>query len=72
MASHEVAIMVTERRIDTTPRTARATWRRDGPSPAFIDAGVFDISAAGMLTFKESPDYEMPADAEPTTHTWSP
>ena len=28
------------------------------------DAGVFDISGAGVLTFNESPDYEMPADAD--------
>ena len=58
----------------TTPRTARATWR---PSLRWIrkrtaiswslsgtDAGVFDISGAGVLTFNESPDYEMSADAD--------
>ena len=28
------------------------------------DAGVFGISGAGVLTFNESPDYEMPADAD--------
>ena len=27
------------------------------------DAGDFEISAAGALTFKEAPDYEMPADS---------
>ena len=41
------------------PEEAMITW-----SLAGADAGVFDISGAGMLTFKESPDYEMPADAD--------
>ena len=36
-----------------------ATWSLDGD-----DADVFDISTDGVLTFKESPDYEMPADAD--------
>ena len=34
------------------------TWSLKGP-----DSGDFDISAAGELTFKEVPNYEMPADA---------
>ena len=41
------------------PEETAISWALSG-----IDAGVFDISAAGMLTFKESPDYEMPADAD--------
>ena len=41
------------------PEGTAISWALSG-----IDAGVFDISAAGMLTFKESPDYEMPADAD--------
>ena len=41
------------------PEETAISWSLSG-----IDAGVFDISAAGMLTFKESPDYEMPADAD--------
>ena len=40
------------------PEEATITW-----SLAGTDAGVFDISGDGVLTFKESPDYEMPADA---------
>ena len=41
------------------PEGTEFSWALSG-----IDAGVFDISDAGMLTFKESPDYEMPADAD--------
>ena len=41
------------------PEGTAISWALSG-----IDAGVFDISAAGMLTFKESPDYEMSADAD--------
>ena len=35
------------------------TWSLEGD-----DAADFDISTAGVLTFKQSPDYEMPADAD--------
>jgi serralysin len=38
---------------------ATISWSLEG-----TDADVFDISTAGVLTFKESPDYEMPADAD--------
>ena len=41
------------------PEEATITWSLSG-----TDAGVFDISGAGVLTFNESPDYEMPADAD--------
>ena len=41
------------------PEEATITWSLSG-----TDAGVFDISGAGVLTFKESPDYEMSADAD--------
>ena len=41
------------------PNAASARW-----SLAGTDAGVFDISAAGVLTFSSSPDYETPADAD--------
>ena len=34
------------------------TWSVSG-----TDAGDFEISAAGALTFKEAPDYEMPVDS---------
>ena len=34
------------------------TWSLSG-----TDAGDFDISGAGILTFKETPNYEMPADS---------
>ena len=83
MASHEVAIMVTD--VDEVPTIegdATIDYAENGTGDVAtftamdpegtaiswalsgIDAGVFDISAAGMLTFKESPDYEMPADAD--------
>ena len=41
------------------PEEATITWSLSG-----TDAGVFDISGAGVLTFNESPDFEMPADAD--------
>ena len=43
------------------PEGAMITW-----SLAGTDAGVFDISNGGVLTFKSSPDYEMPANADNT------
>ena len=43
----------------TDPEEATISWSLEG-----TDADVFDISTAGVLTFKESPDYEMPADAD--------
>ena len=39
-------------------QTAIVSWSLDG-----TDAGDFTISSTGVLTFKESPDYEMPADS---------
>ena len=41
------------------PEEATITWSLEG-----TDADVFDISSGGVLTFKSSPDYEMPADAD--------
>ena len=41
------------------PDAASATWRLSGD-----DAGDFNISSAGSLTFMASPDYETPADAD--------
>ncbi len=41
------------------PDAAQATWSLSG-----ADAGDFDISSSGMLTFMSSPDYETPADAD--------
>ena len=41
------------------PDAARATWSLEGN-----DAGDFRISTAGVLTFRTSPDYESPADAD--------
>ena len=41
--------------------TEIVSWSLDG-----TDAGVFDIND-GVLTFKKSPDYEMPADVASTT-----
>ena len=41
------------------PEEATITWSLSG-----TDAGVFDISGAGVLTFNESPDFEMAADAD--------
>ena len=40
------------------PDAASATWSLDGD-----DAGDFRISSRGVLTFRSSPDYENPADA---------
>ena len=40
------------------PSAASPMWSVDG-----TDADVFDISGGGVLTFKESPDFEMPTDA---------
>ena len=45
--------------ISMDPEEATITWSLSG-----TDAGVFDISGAGVLTFNESPDYEMSADAD--------
>ena len=44
--------------ISMDPEGATISWTLEG-----TDAGVFDISSGGVLTFKSSPDYEMPADA---------
>ena len=41
----------------TDPEGARIEWNVRG-----VDAADFDISSAGVLTFKESPDYEDPTD----------
>ena len=41
------------------PDGTAISWTLEG-----TDAGVFDISNGGVLTFKSSPDYEMPADAD--------
>ena len=41
------------------PEGTAISWTLAG-----TDAGVFDISAGGVLTFKSPPDYEMPADAD--------
>ena len=41
------------------PDAATATWTLEGD-----DAGDFDISSSGVLTFRTSPDYESPADAD--------
>ena len=44
--------------ISMDPEGATISWTLEG-----TDAGVFDISSGGVLTFKSSPDYEMAADA---------
>ena len=41
----------------TDPEGARIEWNVRG-----LDAADFDISSAGVLTFKESPDFENPTD----------
>ena len=41
------------------PDAASVTWTLEGD-----DAGVFDISSDGVLTFVSAPDYEIPADAD--------
>ena len=41
----------------TDPEEARIEWNVRG-----VDAADFEISSAGVLTFKESPDYENPTD----------
>ena len=46
------------------PNAASAMWSLEGP-----DAGDFMISGGGVLTFENSPDYEMPADAD-TNNTY--
>ena len=42
----------------TDPESATITWTLEGD-----DAALFDLSSGGMLTFKNSPDYENPMDA---------
>ena len=44
--------------ISMDPEGATISWTLEG-----TDADVFDISSGGVLTFRSSPDYEMPADA---------
>ena len=41
------------------PESASATWSLSGD-----DAGDFNISRSGVLTFRSSPDYAEPADAD--------
>ena len=41
------------------PDSDSAMWSLEG-----ADAGDFDISSSGVLTFKSSPDHETPADAD--------
>ncbi len=43
----------------TDPESATITWSLEGD-----DAADFEISDGGVLTFKTSPDYENPADAD--------
>ena len=43
----------------TGPNAASASWSLEGD-----DADDFTISSGGVLTFRSSPDYEMPADAD--------
>ena len=43
--------------IRTDPEGARIEWNVRG-----VDAADFEISSAGVLTFKESPDFENPTD----------
>ena len=43
----------------SVPDADMATWTLEG-----ADAGVFDISSDGVLTFVSAPDYETPADAD--------
>ena len=43
----------------TGPESASARWTLDG-----ADAGDFRISSAGVLTFRSTPDFENPADAD--------
>ena len=42
----------------TDPESATITWTLEGD-----DAALFDFSSGGMLTFRSSPDYENPMDA---------
>ena len=42
----------------TDPESATITWTLEGD-----DAALFDLSSGGMLTFRNSPDYENPMDA---------
>ena len=46
------------------PDAASARWSLEG-----ADAGDFDISSRGVLTFRSSPDFDMPADAD-TNNTY--
>ena len=41
------------------PESANASWSLSGD-----DAGDFDMVSGGMLTFRSSPDYENPMDAD--------
>ncbi len=43
----------------TDPESATITWSLEGD-----DAADFEISAGGVLTFNDPPDYEMPGDAD--------
>ncbi len=43
---------------DDVDQTEAVSWSVSG-----TDAGDFDISTGGVLTFKEAPNYEMPADS---------
>ncbi len=43
----------------TDPEGGDVTWHLSGD-----DSGAFTISETGVLTFNESPDYEMPSDAD--------
>ena len=50
----------------TDPDDDDITWSVTG-----ADSGDFDISSAGELTFKSSPNFESPTTTTPTTCTWS-
>ena len=43
----------------TGPESANTSWTLDGD-----DAGPFNISSSGELTFRSGPDFESPADAD--------
>ena len=63
------SVNVQENQIGATAITATSSG---GGTIAYVlsgaDVGLFDISAAGVLTFKNAPNYELPSDAGADGH----
>ena len=69
--SHATAVEYAENGTDavasfdaTDPEGDSIMWELESEGADGVDNADFEISSAGVLTFKESPDYESPTDRD--------